>query len=63
MRYRVGFESDSTKSFMTERNPGCPAVIDTQGIGVLGTVFCICDNQQDAEWIVELLNTHPQSLK
>lgn len=59
-RYRVGFPDPATQSWVTDRNPGMPPIVDTQSFGALGVVIAVCDNIEDAEWIVDLLNTHPR---
>ena len=57
-RYRVGFENPEIKSGITERNPGFPAIVDTNSVFAFGAVVAICDNQDIAERIVDLLNSH-----
>jgi hypothetical protein len=62
-RYRVGFPDPRTRSFVTDRNPGMLAVVDTQSFGAdtqsfgaLGVVVAVCDKQEIADRIVHLLN-------
>lgn len=56
MRYRVGFEHPETKCDWSDRNPGFFEVVDTQGIGALGTVVALVDGESMAHRIVEGLN-------
>lgn len=55
-RYRVGFESDTAKSPLTERNPGYYPLIDTQGISAFGDVSALFDTKEMADYVCALLN-------
>jgi hypothetical protein len=61
MRYQVGFPK-GVQSGLTERNPGCPPVVEVGGVWGWGRVVCICDSLAEAELIANMLNLH-QAMK
>lgn len=55
-RFRVGFESPSVKSALTEAHPDMTPIVDTETVFAFGTVVALCPSEDAAVMLVKLLN-------
>ena len=56
-RYRIGFESPTTKSTWTEANLGYIPVVDYETPFVFGSVVALFTDKELAQTVVDFLNT------